>query len=63
MKSNFNRSKRWMPKTKRNRTLFQQLPSKIDAKPTKPLDMAKILEAQKKVREDRRSENFDSKPV
>ena len=52
-----------MPKTKRNRTLFQKSPSRIGEAPTRPLDMAKILETQKKVREDRRSENFDSKPV
>ena len=53
MKSNFNKRKRWAPKTKLKRVLGEERPKRRKVSPDKTIDVAKILEIQNKLKENK----------
>ena len=53
MKSNFNKTKRWAPKTNKKRELEEKLPEKKPYKPKKEIDVEKLKEIQDKLKREK----------
>lgn len=53
MKSNFNKSKRWAPKSNKKRELKEKLPERKPIKKEKEIDIAKVLEIQERLKREK----------